>query len=836
MPRVLGSGLLSLLLGLGFLHAAGPSGYRGRPLAEVLRELQSRGVEVIFSTAVVREDLLVTVEPQSADPRAMLEEILEPLGLDAQDGPGGSILVVDRQQRTGSFQGRVLLALRRTPVQGAVVHLLGTDFQAISAADGSFEIQQVPAGKYRAEVRAPGLQTSSTARVRIPQAAARPWTIELLPDPILVTEIVVTPGRHSVIGEEQAAQHTIEKSDALLVPTIGGDVSRVIERLPGIAASDSSAAFNVRGSVAQDFSIVLDGLELYSPFHLAGFQSPFTLIDGTIVDRMELYAGGFTAELGDRHGGFVEISTAVPEDRGHGEVELGTLNSRVSYQAPMSQASASWLVSARGWYPEALGDSVELGGGERTDPRFWDLYGKVAIAVSPRTLLSVHSLFSYDRLEFAERGEDAESANTLTRSGYLWLRALNAWTPQLTSETVLSGGSIDRPRGGVSAPQEDAFVVDDERVVNFLGLKHDSIWLLSDSHVLKAGIDARFLEAAYRYAIRPVVEPEAATSIRLDPDGTSFAAYAAHRVRLSSAFATEVGLRWDRQTYTGDNQLSPRLNGLWQMSERSELRVGLGRFNQSQRIHELRVEDEETTFFPAEVSEQAELTFQHRTRGGLQLRLDAYYRRLSDLRPRYENLFQPLELFPETGEDRRLVPAERARLRGVELLLRGDADRPLAWWVSYALSSAEDVIDGGNVPRSWDQPQAFKFLVGYRPDPRWSVSLAGTAHTGWPTTPATGEITTLSDGTTEVVRVPGERNSARFDVYARLDLKARRSFALERGRLSFTLDVVNLTDRRNACCVDEIELEEQEDGSLESRRVLDYWLGITPSFGVLWEF
>lgn len=836
MRPALASGLIFLVIGSGSFHAAAPSGYRGRPLAEVLRELQSRGVDVIFSTAVVREDLLVTVEPRTNDPRALLEEILAPLGLEAKDGPGGSILVVDRQQRTGSLEGRVLLAHSGTPVAGAVVRLLGTELSAVSAADGSFAIRQVPAGKHRAQIAAPGLQAAQTTRVRIPHGGSFALTVVLTPEPILVTEIVVTPGRHSVLGEELAAQQTIEKSDALLVPTIGGDVTRVIERLPGIAASDNSAAFNVRGSVAQDFAIVLDGLELYSPFHLQSFQSPFTVIDGTIVDRIDLYAGGFTAELGDRHGGFVEISTAVPEDQGHGEVELGTLNSRVSYRAPMGDAPASWLVSARGWYPEALGDSVELGGGERTDPRFWDLYGKVAIAVSPRTLLSVHSLLSYDRLEFTERGEDAESANSLTRSGYLWLRALNAWTPELTSKTVLSGGSIDWPRKGVSAPQEDSFIIKDDRVVNFLGLKHDSVWLLSNSHVLKAGIDARSLTAAYHYSMLPVDEPEAATSVRLDPDGTSFAAYAAHRARLSAAFATEVGLRWDRQTYTGDNQLSPRLNGLWQVSERSELRVGLGRFHQSQRIHELRIEDGETTFFPAEVSEQAELTYQHRTRGGLQFRLDAYYRRLSDLRPRYENLFQPLELFPETGEDRVRVLAERARLRGVELLLRGDADRPLAWWVSYALSGADDVIDGESVHRSWDQPHAFKFLVGYRPNPRWSVSLAGTAHTGWPTTPATGVITTLPDGTTEVERVPGERNSDRFDAYARLDLKARRSFALERGRLSLTLDVVNLTDRQNACCVDEFELEPQADGTVEAQRVEDHWLGITPSFSVLWEF
>ena len=124
------------------------------------------------------------------------------------------------------------------------------------------------------------------------------------------------------------------------------------------AAADTSAAFNVRGSTTEDVALVLDGLELYDPFHLQAFQSPFSLVDSNVVDRIDFFGGGYTADLGDRHGGFVKISTLAPAGPAAAQIELGTLNSRASYRAPIADGSGAWLVAVRGWYPEALQDTI----------------------------------------------------------------------------------------------------------------------------------------------------------------------------------------------------------------------------------------------------------------------------------------------------------------------------------------------------------------------------------------------------------------------------------------------------------------------------------------------
>ena len=174
-------------------------------------------------------------------------------------------------------------------------------------------------------------------------------------------------------------------------------------------------------------------------------------------------------------------------------------------------------------------------------------------------------------------------------------------------------------------------------------------------------------------------------------------------------------------------------------------------------------------------------------------------------------------------------------LNGLELSVSGAAGAPLQWLANYTWSSAMDRIDGADVPRSWDQTHAGNVLVAYRWRPGWFLSVGGTIHTGWPTTPVTGRVVTLPDGGTEIEEVVGPRNSARYPTYARLDVKTGRAIATVKGSVRVELAISNLTNRQNVCCIDEIRFEAAPDGSVTSSSELKYWLGITPSLPSLVE-
>ena len=817
-------------------HAAAPDRYAGRPLLEILQQMRAEGMKLVFSSAVVTPDLVVTVEPRSMDATGILAEILPPLGLEARPGPSGSTLIVPAALSgpNGTLKGRVVSASLGTPIARAILRFKGTDVKATSGPTGEYLVSPVPAGVHDLVVEAPGFEKFTVTGLEVQDGATVPLLVRLKAQPTYMAEVVVTPGKVSVLRQEQSAGMAMDMEDAVLAPTLGGDVSRVVESLPGVAAADNTAAFNVRGTEARDVAMVLDGLELIEPFHLQRFQNPFSFVDARLVDRLDFYAGGFTAEYGDRHGGFVEMSTETPVDQDRTRIQLGSINSRFAYEAPLPGARGSWLVSARTWYPEELRDTLELG--ERgVQPRFQDLYAKLQLNASPRTVVSAHGLFAAERLRFTVP-EDNESTDATTYSGYLWLRALNSWSEDWFSETVLSNGRFRRTRSGISAPEDGVVSVRDNREVTFAGLKHDSTFELTDSQLLKAGFEIRWLAAGYGYALQDEAGSDLVPPVAMDPRGTSLGLYLAHRVRLRPRLAAEFGLRWDKQTYAADSQLAPRVNAVWQMGERSELRVGLGRFYQSQRIHELHVEDGETDFLPAELSRQAEVTFDRRFASGYRFRAGAYYHILSDLKTRYENLLNPVELYPETEADRVIVTPDEATLQGIELFMSSPPQHRLHGWASYALASADDRVEGRDVPRSWDQTHAVKFLVGYRNNGSWSLALSGTAHTGWPTTPGSAEQVMLPDGSVEFRRVLGLRNSVRLSDYLRLDARAVRSFHTSRGDLQLELELVNLTDRNNVCCVDDYLITPNMEGSVDVDPEFNYWLGITPTFSLMWEF
>jgi hypothetical protein len=812
----------------GDAHASPRS--RGRPLTEVLEELQLAGLNLIYSSEVVRSELVVSDEPEPGTPREILDQILPPLGLQATDGASGAILIVRATPRPfGSIAGRVVESVRGGPVAGALLTIEGTNLRGAAGRDGRFNVSDVPAGTHSLRVAAPGFLDRVSSGVIVDPEGIVDLAIALEIDPRFVDDVVVTPGHRGIVQQDPGAVRSLDREDVIAAPTPGGDPTRIVALLPGIAAPEGSAAFNARGAAAKDVSLVLDGLQLYDPFHLSAFQSPFSFVDGRVIDAVDFQGGGFTADRGDRHGGFVEISTVTASDTASTQLELGTMNSRIAYQAPTRVGPL--LVSGRYWYPQAIGDTIPYGA-DGLSPTFGDLYVKLGFVTTPTTVVSGHALLASDRATLSET-DGKERVSASNGSGYFWIRASHSWPQGFATDTVISGGRIMRDLTGIAEPEDVAVAVEDRRSVRFAGVKNDASWAIGSSQLVRGGLDVQLLSAELAHA----AGAEGATStVAASPTGAALGAYLAYRASIGARVVTEAGLRWDRQTYTRQSQWSPRFNLVWLAGERSELRLGAGRYAQSLRVHELRIEDGETGYSSPEVGEQLDVAYIHRFRRAWSLRVDAYRHRFGRLQPHSENLFDPLELFPEVAPDRVVVAPESAVLQGLELSVRGNSGAPFQWMMSYTWSRAADMISGAEVRRSWDQPHAGSFLLAYQWRSGWFLSFSGTVHTGWPTTPVTGIPVTQPDGSTEIAPVLGPRNSTRLPAYARLDMKTGRSFATSKGVVRVELSVVNLTDRENACCVDEVQFEQGPSGRIEAATEYDYWMGITPSFQVAWSF
>jgi len=118
----------------------------------------------------------------------------------------------------------------------------------------------------------------------------------------------------------------------------------------------------------------------------------------------------------------------------------------------------------------------------------------------------------------------------------------------------------------------------------------------------------------------------------------------------------------------------------------------------------------------------------------------------------------------------------------------------------------------------------------------WNVSVAGQVHSGTPTTQLGIETTRLPDGSYAVQGTTGPRNGERLDSYARPDLRVNHDVILDSSKLSFYLEVTNLLDRDNECCVEHHELVRPPGRAPFLEIEKSYWLPLMPSLGFEWQF
>lgn len=150
----------------------------------------------------------------------------------------------------------------------------------------------------------------------------------------------------AIVRFEQVGGATVRDLDLGDVRAIPGlaepDPIRALEVLPGVVStSDFSAAFHVRGGSHDQNLILLDGMPIFSPFHLGGV---FSVFNADMIDRVELHSGGFPAE----HGGRVSSVLQVASDAGDGDFSVDGAVSLLAARAAVGGRLASSVASALG--------------------------------------------------------------------------------------------------------------------------------------------------------------------------------------------------------------------------------------------------------------------------------------------------------------------------------------------------------------------------------------------------------------------------------------------------------------------------------------------------------
>ncbi|UCH61923.1 MAG: TonB-dependent receptor [Fidelibacterota bacterium] len=823
------------------------------PLDQALHMLAMKGdLKLSYNRDQLPLDKRISLQLESVSAMEALLRVAELTGTEVVMTNGQHLAIVPAIPRPGSVRGLVIDMETGEPLKGANVLLVGTYRGAAADQAGRFDIRHVQPGTYTVQAMMMGYKPRQITEVEYDGYSPVDVTFALEPTVISLSEIVITPGHFSLMEDIPTTKHALRAEDIRSFPQLGEDIYRAVNRLPGLANNDFAAGFYIRGGRQNEVLVLLDGMELYNPFHLKVQDGFMSFIDVEAIRGIEMMTGAFPAEYGNRLSGVFNLKTISPQPNSRRtSLAISFLNARLLTENSFAKGRGRWMLLARRGYVDLL---LKAAGQEVEPPFYYDILSKIQFNVSPRHSLSAHILIAHDRWEGTM---DALVVNNRNGNGYGWLTWYSQWSSSLDSRTLISYGGYDDLLAMNSVAEDEyepSLIINDRRYLHFVGLKQDWAWELSDNYLLKWGFNTRRFGSHINYYHRDWIilgqidtyftsGYNLASRYRFK-DGTELNGYLSQRIRPLESVAIEMGLRYDSNTWTHDNHLSPRINLAYSLSDNTEIRVGWGHYYQTQSLTEGLGLYSDPEFYAAERAEHRVIGIEHNFPGGLQLRMEAYQKVLTSLRPHYitwqESTLRPIAM---VDIDRLKLEPEGGEAVGLEFYICRETGHHLSYWLSYSLSRVREKVDGRWIPRYYDQRHTFYGDLSWKPNHKWRLNVAWQYHTGWPYTEAQiVDLHETSPGFWSWQWSPGPLYAKRFPDYTRFDFRVNRIFYTKYGKVTGFLEFRNLLDQYNPRKYlyygsptpkgdgsDEVEVGVTQYKSEE-------WLGLMPSFGIIWDF
>src|SRR6187551_392290 len=228
--------------------------------------------------------------------------------------------------------------------------------------------------------------------------------IFLLPKSSALTEVVVYSKRKDAnIRNAQMGKVDLSINQIKNIPAFMGevDILKAIQLMPGVRnAGEGNAGFYVRGGGPDQNLILLDDAVVYNTGHLFGF---FSIFNSDAIKNVSLIKGGMPAQYGGRLSSVLDVSMKEGNNQKF-QVDggLGVIASRLSIQGPIKKDKASFIVSARRTYIDAIvkpfvkKTSDFYGSGYY----FYDLNAKVNYKFTEKDRLYLSGYFGRDVFDF----------------------------------------------------------------------------------------------------------------------------------------------------------------------------------------------------------------------------------------------------------------------------------------------------------------------------------------------------------------------------------------------------------------------------------------------------
>ena len=264
--------------------------------------------------------------------------------------------------------------------------------------------------------------------------------VSLTPKSAAISEVVVySRKRDANVRNAQMGKIDLSIEQIKNIPAFMGevDILKTIQLLPGVRnAGEGNAGFYVRGGGPDQNLIMLDDAVVYNTGHLFGF---FSIFNSDAIKNTSLIKGGMPAQYGGRLSSVLDIAMKDGNSNNFStEGGIGLIASRLSVQGPIKKDKASFIISGRRTYVDALAkpfinkESDFYGSGYY----FYDFNAKVNYRFSPKDRLYLSGYFGRDVFTF-NNAKRSFNARIPWGNSTATLRWNHVFGPKLFANTTL---------------------------------------------------------------------------------------------------------------------------------------------------------------------------------------------------------------------------------------------------------------------------------------------------------------------------------------------------------------------------------------------------------------
>lgn len=639
------------------------------------------------------------------------------------------------------------------------------------------------------------------------------------------------------------------------------DILRSLQALPGVVVNNEfKADFNVRGGNQDENLVLVNGTQVYEPYHIKeASNASVGIFNVDLMRKVNFITGGFSAKYGDKMSSVVDIEYKEGDKNkysGAASLSLAYLDGYI--EGPITE-NLTFIFGARKSYTEYVLSLIDYEDISIAKPSFYDVQGVLSYSLTPKNKILVEFIhagddFKYDPERFysykteseKNRGSyfsslfDIKSKNILSSKSLLNFEV--SYYDQIDDEHRL----FDR-ESSLNDSKYDKYFMNrttyDSLRIKTLKFNSDLSYQFSSIYEIETGIS--FQNITYeqnsldRYTfiqrLRDSSPAAYDTTYRLgsyttgdpvDVNSFKFSAYMENMLSLSKNFSLRIGVRTDYFDINKELTISPRINSAYNFSDGLILKAAWGHFYQSPIYHQLAysaASDSNT------LSQKAthyilglEKKFNFSGDNFLKIKLEAYYKSYDNLISSQFGVFERLSYSRNNDAD--------GSASGFDLYTILNYGRFHGWFTYGYLEALEDIKNDnfGAYPRYTNQTHTISIVTNFYLGNNWDVSLKGYYGSGFPYTPKTA----IKDESTGLWNwQSGKIHSADLPDYKRIDFRISKIFKLSNFDLITFVDVSNALNFRN---VQRYEYETPGFTKPEAEEIL-LW-PIIPSFGIRVEF